>query len=99
MLATGCAAKVDDEPGPSREVDPSLIDNPIDERGYSIVGEDVHPPLYQRVETKCVPILSGNPRCELDPISRTQLLGSRGLYGSFRSSNVTAETGACRTLT
>jgi hypothetical protein len=67
LFATGCAAEVDEGPGPSGDVDPSLIDNPIDEFGYSIVGEDIYPPLYQRVEAKCVPLVSGKPEvCSTD---------------------------------
>jgi len=45
----------------SGEGDAALIDNPIDEHGYSIVGDDVFPPLYQRVEARCARSASGVP--------------------------------------
>lgn len=41
--------------------DGSRLDNPVDEFGYSIVGENVFPPLYQRVEAKCVEAVAGAP--------------------------------------
>jgi hypothetical protein len=36
-------------------VDAALVDGPVDEHGYSIVGGDVFPPLYQRVVAKPCP--------------------------------------------
>jgi hypothetical protein len=67
VLGTACARTDDDARGPSVEVDASLIDNPVDEYGYSIVGESIYPPLYQRVEEKCVAALSsGAEECSAD---------------------------------
>lgn len=40
---------------------------PVDEYGYSVVGVDVYPPLFERVEAKCVPGIAGQPgECTTD---------------------------------
>ena len=46
---SGCSGSSRGDTHDATIADSSLIDNPVDEEGYSLVGEDVHPALYQRV--------------------------------------------------
>jgi hypothetical protein len=76
LLLTGCngegtasadAAALESHADAARDADAALRDHPVDEFGYAIVGDDVYPPLYQRVEAKCVPLSAGlSGECDAD---------------------------------